>query len=389
MHPDVVIVGAGPAGALAATALARSGARVILIDPSHPREKACGGGLTGRALALVAPWHAADTVASVRITAARFTARDRSGGVVVPLGAGSGELVVSSRLHFDEALMQCAVEAGAQLVRSRVTAIESGPPHVVITRDRQQFSAPFVIGADGVNSVVRRTFTTPFGRDQLSIATGFYARGITSDEIVLEMVDSPAGYIWSFPRPDHLAIGICAQATDTSADALRHIVHTWIERTGLARGARLDAYSWPIPSLPAAAYQSIPIAGPGWFTVGDAAGLVDPITREGIYFALRSGLMAADAIGSGVAEPARVYESRVRDEIGGELAAAATLKAGFFRPEFSELMLDALETSPRIRAVMADLVAGTQPYRTLKRTLVGTLEIGLAWRWLTARQRIA
>ena len=78
------------------------------------------------------------------------------------------------------------------------------------------------IGADGANSLVRRRVAAPFRRDQLSIATGFFAHGVTSDEIVIELTADPPGYIWSFPRPTHLAIGICAQAdAGVTAAALR------------------------------------------------------------------------------------------------------------------------------------------------------------------------
>jgi flavin-dependent dehydrogenase len=112
--------------------------------------------------------------------------------------------------------------------------------------------------------------------------------------------------------------------------------------------------------------------------VGDAAGLVDPITREGIYFAVGSGEWAAEALlGSRSAE--RIYCARVADEAVGELSRAARLKAGFYRPAFSRLLMNALEEAESVRRVMADLVAGTQSYRTLKRRLFGTLELRLAW----------
>jgi flavin-dependent dehydrogenase len=121
---------------------------------------------------------------------------------------------------------------------------------------------------------------------------------------------------------------------------------------------------------------------PGWFLIGDAAGLVDPITREGIYFALLSGQWAADALLSGVADPSRCYAERVRDEIVGELARAARFKAGFFRPQFTRLMTDALHHSAGVRAVLADLMTGQQSYTGLKWRLAKTLEARLAWRLL-------
>jgi geranylgeranyl reductase family protein len=380
---DVAIVGAGPAGAWAAYTLARRGARVTIFDPSHPREKPCGGGVTGRALALVAdaikPY---DLPVSV-IRTARFLDSRCGESAVVALDhaadATAAPLIVASRSAFDDALLGAAIAAGATMDRSRVTAISIGAKDARMATTRGERRAAFAIGADGANSLVRRRVARAFDRRQLSIATGFFAHGVTSDEIVIELVADPPGYIWSFPRPDHLAIGICAQAdAGVTVDALRAKTADWIRATRIAHGARLDTYSWPIPSLDARAFASLDLAGSRWALTGDAAGLVDPITREGIYFALLSGQWAADAIAAN--RMPRDYESRVRDEIGSELARAARFKAGFFRPSFTGLMLRALNTSPAIRAVMADLVAGRQPYRTLTWRLLATLEIGLAWR---------
>src|SRR5262249_52032412 len=155
---------------------------------------------------------------------------------------------------------------------------------------------------------------------QLSIATGVYAHGITSTDILIEMTSSPPGYIWSFPRHDHLAIGICAQATETTAAAVRAVLHRWLDATAVGRGARLEPYSWPIPSLSSSDCMSTEMGGTGWLTIGDAAGLVDPITREGIFFALQSARFAADAWLEGTAGAEQRYVQRVRDEIATELA---------------------------------------------------------------------
>jgi flavin-dependent dehydrogenase len=125
------------------------------------------------------------------------------------------------------------------------------------------------------------------------------------------------------------------------------------------------------------------VAGERWLTLGDAAGLVDPITREGIYFALQSGLLAADALAH-AADAAREYAAHVRAAIVDELLRAARFKAGFFQPRFTRLLVDALQHSAAIRAVMADLVAGEQSYADLKWRLVKTLELRVAWRVFTA-----
>jgi geranylgeranyl reductase family protein len=383
VRTDVVIIGGGPAGAVAAARLARGGAAVTLIDGSHPREKPCGGGLTARATALVDDLVDVQTLDAVTVEEARFVDTARGTEARVALPADHRALVVTSRTAFDSALFDAAVAAGADVRRARVTGIEAqGSGWALVLSTGERLVTSFVVGADGANSLLRRRVATAFRRDQLSIATGVYAWGITSREIVIEMTSDPPGYIWSFPRPDHLAIGICAQADTTRSGALRDVLRRWIDATGIARGGSLQPYSWPIPSLSARDFASTTIADRGWITIGDAAGLVDPITREGIFFALRSAQHAADALLSRPSHAGQRYRDSVRDEIACELARAAALKAGFFRPRAIGLLIDALASSGPIRAVMADLIAGTQDYRTLKRRLISTLEIGFAWRWL-------
>jgi geranylgeranyl reductase family protein len=376
LEADVIaILGAGPAGARAAYVLARRGAPVTIFDASHPREKPCGGGVTGRALARVADAIEIGAFPRTAIRTARFAP-----DAVVDLDGDA--LAVASRAAFDLALLDAAQRAGARLVRARVTDVSVGRDAATIETTAGRFSAAFIVGADGANSLVRRRVAMPFRRDQLSIATGFFAHGVTSAEIVIELTPRPAGYIWSFPRPGHLAIGICAQADAGITPAtLRARTASWIERTSLANGARLEPYSWPIPSLSTADFDTLPLAGERWALAGDAAGLVDPITREGIFFALASGEWIAEALSG--RDPAIAYGSRVRDEAVSELRRAAQLKAGFFRPAFIALLLEALRRSAAVRRVMADLVAGRQPYAQLKWRLIKTLEIGLIWRALT------
>jgi flavin-dependent dehydrogenase len=106
--------------------------------------------------------------------------------------------------------------------------------------------------------------------------------------------------------------------------------------------------------------------------VGDAAGLVDPITREGIFFALVSAEHAAASLGGRAADVE--YARRLNDTVYAELIRAAQLKARFFRPELLALLVGALKRSAGVRAIMADLVAGRQTYAGLRRRLLGTLE---------------
>ena len=371
---DVLIVGAGPAGAWTAYRLASSGMRVMLVDGSHPREKPCGGGVTGRALSMVQAAIPQRSLGSVRIGGATFTHDDRT--VHVPLSgddSGYPPLVVAGRREFDGALLSAAVAAGAEWKRSRVAGIaRQNGGWEVETRDGR-YSARWLIGADGVNSLVRRRLSTPFPRDALSIATGYFVKNRSSQEIVVAFEDDPPGYLWSFPRPDHLAVGMCAQADETTAPALQQLAARWIA-DHVGPNETLERYSWPIPSLDEAALTREHPAGPGWMLVGDAAGLVDPITREGIYFALQSAELAAESLVVRRGDPARRYVDRIRSDIHAELIRAARLKAHFFQPRFISLLVTALCRSSRIRTIMADLVAGRQSYQALRGRLLKTFE---------------
>jgi geranylgeranyl reductase family protein len=297
----IAIIGAGPAGALAALCLARAGAPATLFDPSHPREKPCGGGLTGRALALITDVIDIRSLPSVAVRSATIEppAPGRDGAADVPLTGGShgAALVIVSRMVFDRALLDAAVAAGARLIREKVVDVSRRGSRFVVKTDRGEHPADRIVGADGPNSIVRKKLAEPFSRPQLSVAAGYFVRGATSSAIVIKSMREQPGYLWSFPRRDHLAVGICAPAVHrVSSAVLRAQSRAWIRQHGLDRGATLTPYAWPIPSVGERDAMRMPVAGPGWMLVGDAAGLVDPLTREGIYYALLSARWAADEL---------------------------------------------------------------------------------------------
>jgi geranylgeranyl reductase family protein len=379
----VAIIGAGPAGAMAAVRLARAGAAVLLFDPSHPREKPCGGGLTGRALALVTDVIDVRALPAVVITSAMVEGPGRAAPVpLIDRGANpASSLIIVSRAAFDYALADAAVASGARLIPENAIDISGTCGRMLVRTRRGTHDVDFVLGADGANSIVRKKLARPFGRAELSVAAGFFVHGATASSIALKTTCEQPGYLWSFPRPDHLAVGICAAATHRPTSGnLRAQTAAWIARHGVDSRTRLTPYAWPIPSIGFQDRDDVALSGDGWMLLGDAAGLVDPLTREGIFFALKSGQWAADALVTAGPHGSMRYTHQVLDGIHPELVRAARLSRLFFTPAFSSLFVRALDHSEAIREVFVDLVSGVQPYRGLRRRLLGTREWSLAAR---------
>jgi geranylgeranyl reductase family protein len=377
---DAAVIGAGPAGTIAARDLARAGARVAIIDGSHPREKSCGGGVTARAIALLDDGAAVLNGCAIRSVA--FEADGHRAEIMIP---AADALTVVPRAAFDAALLAQAVTAGADHVGARARAIERSDGGWTVASASGPLRARWLLGADGPSGIVRKQVFRPFGRHQLSIAAGSFVDGVVSSDLVVRFIDHPPGYLWSFPRGDHLAVGTCAQATETSTAALHHMTDRWLAEYGPAADRPRRRYAWPIPSLSPRDLDREQPAGPGWMLLGDAAGLVDPITREGIFFAMRSGQLAARALGAH--DSARAFKASICDEVHAELRRAAELKAAFFRSRFTRLLIEALNHSAAIRTVMIDLIAGRQSYAGLKRRLLGTFEVGLMMKLVASKRR--
>jgi len=360
---------------MTAVRLARAGASVTMFDASHPREKPCGGGLTGRALALVSDVIDIGALPSVVVKSATVEAVDRAADVSLSDRGATPDssLLVVSRAVFDRALADAAIRAGAQLVCERAIDITQHSAKMTVRTDRTHYEFDYVVGADGPNSIVRKKLARPFQRAQLSVAAGYFIHGATASSIFIKTMTEQPGYLWSFPRPDHLAIGVCAAATQhVTSGELRAQSARWIQRHALDRNTRPTPYAWPIPSIGYQHRRDIILGGARWMLVGDAAGLVDPLTREGIYFALLSGQWAAAALTDKSASASTRYGGRILGELQPELARAARLSGLFFAPGFSALLVDGLEESQAIRHVFADLVGGVQPYRGLRRRLLAT-----------------
>ena len=295
MRYDVLVVGAGPAGSATAIHLARGGAQVLLVDRARfPRDKPCGGGITGRALKQ-APCDIASVVERVVDTfEIRLGRRSYTRQSEEPL------ILMTQRRHLDAYLASQAAEAGAEFRDgARVEGIEFRADAVVARVDGEQIDAGCVVGADGANGIVART---------AGLGEGFLRGVALEGNVPWELLDleryattaliefgAPAGgYGWLFPKGDHANLGVGGWAEEgpmLRAHLARLAASFGIEATQLSdlRGHRLPMRRLGL-STPARDRVVL---------VGDAAGLVDPLSGDGMYEAFTSARLASEAILAG------------------------------------------------------------------------------------------
>ena len=372
----VAVLGGGPAGAFAAERLAQAGLKTIVFDERLAWEKPCGGGLTYKAYQQYPFLIDNDTPKKL----IRYTslAAPKAGEVRLTL---DNPLVIYSRLDLNRMLLERAEKAGAAIEKTRVLAIERGGRGWRLRTQSGVAEADFCVVATGARNPLREVGTEWGAKDTMS-ALGYYVPA-SQDQIDIQFLPRLEGYIWVFPRCGHLSVGICGKGHP--AQALRARLERYMDDRGIAwKGSKF--YSHMLPSLESAGWRKNRVAGDGWMAVGDAAGLVDPITGEGLYYAMRSGDLASRVVlndAHGPAEKAAAYRTLLAREFALDLEFASTLAKRVFLGTFlfnsvPARMVQFIRRSPRFCELMQDLFAGTQPYLGLRsrllRNLNGTLQ---------------
>ncbi|HEU4769590.1 MAG TPA: NAD(P)/FAD-dependent oxidoreductase [Pyrinomonadaceae bacterium] len=391
---DVLIVGAGPAGSFAAELLAKGGASVALFD-GRPEgtPKACGGGVTAKALKA---W-------PQLLNAAGRTINE------LDLYSPSGKklhleldepFAIYSRVVFDSYLRDRAQNAGAHIIPAKISARKSkrtANGWRVRNENGDEWTSPMLIGADGANSGIAKMLAGPLPPSDMEVAFGYRAP-LPANEVaptVVAFLPRWVGYAWAFPRPDHISFGIA-----TTQDAFDHqplddllwrfmvgyyqqregvSIRFWRDPEETAQSKRVrdhlndtaERYAARIPGLAATTWENRKVCGSDWALLGDAAGFADPVTGEGIYYALRSAELLAEACVSGRPE---TYEPRWREDFGADLSRAAQMRrrfyGNFFGAPFTERMIEFARGHRGVKRVLGDLVAGEQGYVDLKKKLL-------------------
>lgn len=384
---EYAVVGAGPAGALAARTLAARGRDVLLFDWRPLNEKPCGGGVPARGMARFGELLAGvprNDVTSIRLVGPRGD--EVSVALTTPLS-------IFARRDLDEALRRRAVEAGARRETARVTEIERDGDGFRLRLRRgaagpvESMDARYVVAADGALGSARRRLLELAGRsvptpDHFSRSHTIYpSLAMTkARRDVMEIAYGHAdGYGWTFPRTDHASIGWCVQGPGGGGNGgesdLRRDLDRLISAGSLSGRLGEPGVGALIPSFRGDVAASAPVEGDHFALIGDAAGAVDPITREGIHHAMASGAGLGEV--DPLAHPGR-YAEWYDAEVRPELVASAHMAPRFFSPGFLTTMVRALQRSEALREVFRDLVGGTQGYVGLRRRLLASLPRSLA-----------
>ncbi len=361
---DLIVVGGGPAGAAAAMTARRAGLTVLLLDrAAFPRDKLCGGGITGRCREHLDAVFGPGAAGGLCLTTRRF--RLRGDGRVLGQVSDAPPLQMTMRRDFDAALLALAVQAGARLVeRARVAAVDPAAGLVTLD-DGRRFSAPLVIGADGVNSATARAL---FGRahDPATIGFALEVELPAQDPegwVEIDLSAAPWGYGWAFPKAAGRTLGVgglAARNPDMKAALARYLQ---------SHGADPDALRCKGAFLPFGDFRPVPGQG-RVLLAGDAAGLVDPITGEGIGWAVRSGQLAAEAAAAALAadgpDGALGRYRRAIAPVHAELRRARNLRRLVHTAVLHRPFLRLIERDARVQRRYLALLAGQFDYADIR-----------------------
>ena len=338
---DAVVAGAGPAGSMLGYWLAEKGARVAIIEKQRlPRYKACGGGVTRRALELL-PF-SLDPVVEERVFQARLSYKNH------PLFVETFDqpvIAMTMREKLDHFLVQKAVAAGAELRDGAAVLSVSGRcGDLTVLTSGGNLRASVVAACDGASSRTARSLgLRAQGRFMTAVEGELYYskpwnHNLYQGAAHFDFGVVPRGYGWIFPKKDHLSVGIVT--LNGRFPGWKKWLHDYLKlknATGFSRIHPLRGRRIPYSPCPGNV-----LANEKGLAAGDAASLADPITGEGIYYAFQSARLAARTIAEALDEgfhSMQRYEARLKESIGRDLFWAGCMSHVLFSHPFSTRIL--------------------------------------------------
>jgi geranylgeranyl diphosphate/geranylgeranyl-bacteriochlorophyllide a reductase len=336
----------------------REAVRVVIFEEKLGWEKPCGGGLSHKALKeypfLLQARECANPVWKMEVRA--------PGGATAHLNLRE-PLAIYSRRELNHLLLERSQHAGAEVVNDRVISAARLGDKWRLRARAGSYEADYLIVAAGARSSLRNQLAGALKAQDFMLTFGYFVPG-HEDLLRVEFFENFEGYAWSFPRSNHLSVGICGKVGGAKMPDLRRNLSGFMQRHGYSAESA-PVFSHLLPSLEVESWAGMRLEGNGWALAGDAAGLTDPVTGEGLYFALRSGELLADSILEGFS-----YARRVWDEFGSKLMLGARICPRFYHGEFlgagmTTRMVQLCGRSKTFLTLFQDMVEGNQAYRGL------------------------
>jgi geranylgeranyl reductase family protein len=374
---DAIVVGAGPAGAILAYLLGKSGLRVLLLEKANlPRYKTCGGGLTYKAIRNL-PF---DVRSTVEVEAA--------GGIVAFHGQQWSRTEVEQpfawlvmRDRFDHFLVQQAVNAGVEVLDGvQVIGVAEEPHCILVRTTRGTFRASLLAGADGVNSIIASLAGLLLHRQvglalEAEVSVPVVAIETQGNFATFDFGALPHGYGWIFPKSDHLSVGIF-RAYPGKGVGMKDTLSRFITSQPVLQEGKMLSLRGQL--IPLGGLFS-PLHKGRILLLGDAANLADPWLGEGIYYAIRSARIAAEEIIrflKGNLSDLSSYTNRINLEIVSQLNQARLLARFIY--QFPRLGSQLTSKSQLMQQIIFSIIRGDITFRQANQTLVQKLPTILA-----------
>jgi flavin-dependent dehydrogenase len=339
MRETIAIAGAGPAGSMLAHKLASCSIKVRLYDHKAPWEKPCGGMLGPDTFdehpELKGYPYPQNLCNRIEYIGPRGESKNVSESVPV-----EKIIRVVSRIELNRFLLDLAIQSGAEFIGKKILDIAQNDSQWIIKTDDRIHKASIIVGADGVNSIVRKATIGKFPRKHLALTCGYILKGINENQYLTKFLDIE-GYLFVISRSDHASAGVGAMLGTVSGKDLFKRLNIFLNKNYSGFEVQRK-YAALVPTVTEESFFNKPCCGDNWLLVGDAAGHVHPAVGEGIYYALESAKFAARAILSG---DIFSYDGLWREKYGDILKQGATFRknlaefANAFSPEMFGIMM--------------------------------------------------
>ncbi len=379
---DVVVIGGGPGGSLTAYRLSKAGMRVLVVEADRfPREKPCGGGVQERASSRIPmAWHSA---VQEELHEVFFSFGLRGG-----FSRRHSSTLVSSvlRAEFDQLLLEQAEKSGATVWQgckaNQIIVEGASTSGVTVLTTNGAARAQFAVGADGANSLVARQLNSRgcyYWQVALycEIPEGYLLpESFQPSRMRIDWGTLPSGYGWIFPKKGSINVGVGCPLL--IGRALRPYLKRFLEAERILKPNALGGLQFQGHQLPTLTARTR-LSSSNLLLVGDAAGLVEPLTGEGISNACHSAEIASKFICEKLSSPSKEgdsYDNRIRREIGDEIELARQLLS--VAVAFPRSLFRALQDNDIVWSVLCQILRGEDSFLALRRAIMG--RFGSLWR---------